>query len=81
MSREFWTPMADLRAPCPHCGALVKFGIVFDWPSELGGDPVCDELQCMGCHRLWRVDNAPAEFSITLNGESYWNVVDLDVEA
>lgn len=69
---ETWFyPTGDLLTACPNCGGLVTVGTEYDWPAELGGDPVGHKCICNQCRAEWLEDECPPDFA-TPNG-IYWN--------
>jgi hypothetical protein len=65
---------APIAVPCPACGGKVWFGTDYDWPPNLGGDPIEDRCVCAGCKREWTIFDAPDNF-MTPDQES-WNVTE-----
>lgn len=74
MDKIYFVPVAPMLVNCPKCAGKVWFGMDFDWPPELGGDYVGDRCICETCKAEWVNEDAPPEFTMIEDGESYWNV-------
>jgi hypothetical protein len=73
MNREtWWASWCNLAVPCPNCGGRAVLGHLYDWPPELGGGYLGDEIRCLDCKKEWTADDAPESFTAK-DGEC-WNV-------